>query len=44
MNAGRSLASYNRSVELPKAVGGLIGLVFDLSVHGKLAERIRRPS
>ncbi len=40
MNASRSLASYDCSAEVPEAVGGLIGLVSDLSVHGELAERI----
>lgn len=40
MNAGRSLASYNCSAEVPEAVGGPVGLVFDLSVHGELVERI----
>lgn len=40
MNAGRSLASYNRSVKDPEAVGRLIDPLFDLSVHGELAEQI----
>ena len=44
MNADRPPSSYDCAAEVPEAVGGLIGLVFDLSVHGELVERIRRPS
>ena len=35
MNADRLLASYDHSREMPEALGGRLGRVFDLSVHSK---------
>jgi len=39
MNADRLLASYVRSKEMPDALGGRLGRVFDLSLPSKLEGR-----